>query len=324
MGTTDQIPAEIPIPRHRRPGGGARASERRLRPFLVSVVTGWGLRRALCVVIALAGVAVLTFPMTMNWFHARTHTATERAYATTVQNMTPERVRSELARAHAYNKHLPVGAIVDPYAASPDGSAAPSGPDAQRYLDTLDIGPNSMMATLSIPAIGLSLPIYHGTDPATLDRGVGHLFGSALPVGGAGTHAVLTGHSGIPGDTLFTNLHKLHLGDEFSIEVLDQTLTYRVDQVLTVLPNQTSALRPVAGRDYVTLVTCTPIGVNSHRLLVRGVRVPTPASSGTASSRPSIRLPGAGLPWWILIDLATIIAVLVVTEPLAPRRGPRP
>ena len=278
------------------------------------VLTRWTFRRALVVVLGIAGLSVLLYPSAGAWFTDRAHASTVSGYVETVKSMTPTQIRRELAAAHRYNRTLPTGPLRDPYSSSGAGQETAVGADAERYLHTLDVVTGGVMGVLAINSIGLSLPVYHGTGASTLDKGVGHLYGTALPVGGPGTHAVLTGHSGVAGITLFSNLHKMQLGDTFTITILDKTLTYQVDQIKTVLPEQTEALQPVRGKDYVTLVTCTPIGVNSHRLLVRGVRVPTPDSASTAASLGGRN--GPGFPWWLLEALAGLLVVLLVTTPL--------
>jgi len=176
------------------------------------------------------------------------------------------------------------------------------------------------MGVIGIGSIGVNLPIYHGVAADVLDRGAGHLPGSALPVGGAGTHSVLTTHSGIVGRELFTRLNKVHVGDTFTITVLNQTLTYQVDQIKTVLPSDIATLAPMPGEDYVTLITCTPIGVNSHRLLVRGHRVAGAETTTPAQIIQSLR--HGGFPWWLVIAAGAVPAAVVLTAPLArqPRR----
>lgn len=158
--------------------------------------------------------------------------------------------------------------------------------DAERneYDNLLDITGTGIMGYISIPDIDVELPIYHGTDPAVLQIAAGHLEGSSLPVGGKGTHAVITGHRGLPQAKLFTDLPKLQIGDIFQITVLNKTLTYEVDQILTVLPDEVESLAIDPDQDYVTLVTCTPYGINSHRLLVRGHRIENPESVVTAEA----------------------------------------
>lgn len=308
--TTDTHPGSTQQTRHDAP--------RRRRTWSTSSILGaWGPRRACVVLIALAGVAVMLFPAGARWFSAGAQHATVGGYVDTVRGMTPAATRKALAGAHAYNRRLPTGPLLDPYTTADDARDPAADPRYQDYLHTLDVEADGVIGYVAAPEIGMSLPIYHGTAPDTLDRGVGHLYGTALPVGGPGTHSVLTGHSGLVRSTMFSNIRKLRRGDEFTVTVLDQTLTYRVDQLRTVLPDDTSALGPVAGQDYVTLVTCTPIGVNSHRLLVRGVRV---AAGGSAPSRLTVgaRGSGAGFPLWALWAVLALAAILLATRPLGP------
>lgn len=272
------------------------------------------------VLLALVGIGVLLYPSSARWFSDRSHAAVVSGYAKAVESMLPADKQRALAAAHAYNDHLPPGPLRDPYGA---GAAAPTVDAAYRaYLDTLDVGAGGVIGYVSAPSIGLSLPIYHGTAAETLDRGVGHLYGTALPVGGAGTHSVLTAHSGLVNATMFTDIDKLRDGDEFSVTVLDQTITYRVDRIRTVLPDQTDSLRPVAGKDLLTLVTCAPIGVNTHRLLVEGVRVP---DADTASARRSIvgRAGGPGFPGWLVEALGAALLIVVATRRLGDTSAPR-
>ena len=149
------------------------------------------------------------------------------------------------------------------------------------YAALLNIADNGVMGYIEIPKVRCNLPIYHGTDEAVLQVAIGHVPGSSLPVGGESTHCVLSGHRGLPSAKLFTNLDELETGDVFMLRVLDETLTYEVDQIRTVLPNELGDLAIVEGEDYCTLVTCTPYGINSHRLLVRGHRVENHADAST-------------------------------------------
>ena len=144
---------------------------------------------------------------------------------------------------------------------------------ADEYYDTLDVNGDGMMGYITIEKIKVQLPIYHGTSDKVLNSAVGHVEGSTLPVGGTSTHAVLSAHRGLPSAKLFTNLDKLEKGDIFTIRILDRTVTYQVDQILIVLPHEMNDLNIVPGEDYCTLVTCTPYGINTHRMLVRGHRV---------------------------------------------------
>lgn len=145
--------------------------------------------------------------------------------------------------------------------------------EKEEYYSLLDVGGNGIMGYVEIPSIEVSLPIYHGTDEAVLQIAVGHIEGSSLPVGGEGTHCVISGHRGLPSAKLFTNLDRMVEGDVFMMRILNETLTYEVDQIHIVQPSDISALEMMDGEDYCTLVTCTPYGINSHRLLVRGHRI---------------------------------------------------
>ncbi|OFT46125.1 hypothetical protein HMPREF3158_08440 [Corynebacterium sp. HMSC06G04] len=209
----------------------------------------------------------------------------------------PEREReAAFAEAQAYNAQLPEVGAPDPWVNGVDTSS----PDYQRYLDTLhQIG---AMARVRVPSVGIDLPVYHGTSTDVLAHGVGHLYGTALPVGGEGNHAVLTGHTGLATLTMFDNLTHIKVGDVFTVEVMGKTMVYKVDQIETVLPDQVEALRAEEGRDLLTLVTCTPYGINSHRLLVRGERTELPAELDQSYHSP-------WQPWMIA---AIVIAALVL------------
>lgn len=184
------------------------------------------------------------------------------------------------------------------------------GASQEGYDEILDFD-GGMMGYLQIPKLGAELPIYHGTGEAVLAKGVGHLAGSAFPIGGAGNHSVLAGHTGLPGAELFTNLTELTEGDTFCIVILGQILTYEVDQIKTVLPREGGNLAPVPGEDYCTLITCTPYGINSHRLLVRGKRVETE----TAPQQEPARQGRSPLSW--LLPLAFGLPLLIAGVLLA-------
>lgn len=187
-------------------------------------------------------------------------------YDELVRQMQEEKLDEEWNKAVQYNESLMGEPVHDPFLEG-SGKALP-----QNYLDILHI--SDTMGTVEIPRISANLSIYHGTDAATLDKGVGHMRQTALPVGGEGTHAVLTGHTGLPNAKMFDGLTKLEIGDKFYIHVLGRTLAYEIDRIDTVLPEEIELLNPIDGEDHITLLTCTPYGVNTHRLLVRGVRVP--------------------------------------------------
>lgn len=255
---------------------------------------------------ALVGGVVFSYPLAAPWI-ADTVQAdalveyTQRASVISIEDR--ERLR---AAAVKYNSNLPSGPLRDPYVINESGVPIRMDDGRAEYQRQLVIDPgeaDAPMARLSYPALNIDLPVYHGTDEETLERGVGHFYGSGLPVGGAGVHAVLTAHSGYVQSRLFDDLPEAEIGDVFALTVLGEVLTYRVDHIATALPDESALLRQVQGEDYVTLVTCTPRYVNSHRLLVRGERIDTPVSAPTDGASQLVRAPDRGLPWWILLAL---------------------
>lgn len=284
---------------------------RRLKP--------WSRQRIAIVVIALLGAGVLLYPAAAGWFADREHATEMSGYVERVNGLGQDEVDSLLEDAREYNEALPGGPLRDPYTLNESGEQVAVSNGSAWYERTLDIGSHGVMGRISIPSIDAQLPIYHGTSDETLARGVGHLYGSSLPVGGESTHSVLTAHSGYVRSTLFDDLKKVATGDVFSVTVLNETLYYRVDQILTVLPAETEELRRVIGRDYITLVTCTPTGVNSHRLLVRGERIAAPEGPIADGTVPSVSS-DPGFPWWAPVFLITAAGVIRLTRPLRPRR----
>lgn len=236
------------------------------------------------------------------------------------QHGDPE-LRAELQRANEYNALLKSGALLAANSNKPTAEAPQVG--EFEYNSLLRATSAGVMGRLRIPDIDVDLPIYHGTDDVTLTKGVGHLEGTSLPIGGLSQHSVLTAHRGLPEATLFNDLDKLEIGDRFTIEVFGEVLTYEVIESRVVEPGDTDTLRPVADQDLVTLVTCTPLGVNTHRQLVTGTRVtPTPISDlAQAGERPSI----PGFPWWALIvGVSLLFAIALVVIGGFPRRSRDP
>lgn len=279
-----------------------------------------GAANTLLVIGALLGGIVFAYPMAAPWVADVMQSGAVGAYEQTVAALDPQQRQRLLDDAHEYNAHLPNGPLRDPYVINESGAAVSLEEGREVYERLLLADPDEPhvpMARLIIPRIDVDLPIFHGTDDETLARGVGHLYGSGLPVGGRGVHSVLTAHSGYVNSRLFDDLPSLEIGDEFRIMVLGETLTYRVDNIATTAPDDSSLLRQVQGKDYVTLVTCTPRYVNTHRLLVRGVRVPTSESADEGESNHPVGARDPGLPWWMLIAFGPAIAVAVV---VAPRR----
>ena len=224
----------------------------------------------------LAGALVFLYPTISDWIAQKTSRVEIEQYNAVVSDMTDAQSAKMLEQTQEYNEKLSGSAITDPF------SDTSSSTDSNDYDSLLDMS-NGIMAYIEIPSINVYLPIYHGTDSETLEKGAGHIQGTSLPVGGKGTHAVIAGHTGLPGKMLFTNLEQLQNGDTFIIHVLGKKLTYQVDQILVVEPDDTSALQIDSNKDYVTLLTCTPYGVNTHRLLVRGVRVEDAQKTVTVS-----------------------------------------
>lgn len=220
------------------------------------------LLRFIIVIMFIMGVSVMLYPTVSNRWNEKNQSEENAEYEDTIHTLSQSKNRKVLMKAQAYN--IKLRSLDEPFRNHDllDG-----------YDDILNISGTGVMGQLTIDKIGVELPIYHGADRSNLEVGVGHLEGSSFPVGGKGTHAVLSAHSGLPQAKLFSELHQLALGDVFNITVLDQTIVYQVDQIKVVEPEDMEDLQIDREQDYCTLVTCTPIGVNTHRLLVRGVRV---------------------------------------------------
>ena len=222
---------------------------------------------AACLLLA---AGLILYPILGNALAEKNKSLVMTEYSKAVEEMTDTRVVEMLAAAEAYN------AALSPISVSADGVYSLSGLTAaqKEYDEILAVNDSGIMGQLEIPELDIRLPIYHGTDGSTLEKGVGHLLGSSFPVGGNGTHAVLTGHSGLSREKMLTDLEKMKVGDQFFLHVLDRTLAYEVRDIFTVLPDDTSHLSIRQDEDMCTLITCTPYGVNTHRLLVQGYRVP--------------------------------------------------
>ena len=218
---------------------------------------------AFLVLLLLAGVSLLLYPSLSDYWNSMHQTRAIASYAETVSQLDTAQYDEMWKAAQDYNRSL----------AQRETAFALTDEQKAAYESLLDVSGLGVMGYIEIPEIDCSLPIYHGTEESVLQVAVGHLEWSSLHVGGEGTHCVLSGHRGLPSAKLFTNLDKLAVGDTFLLRVLDEVLTYEVDQILIVEPEQVDALGIMPGEDYCTLVTCTPYGINTHRLLVRGHRV---------------------------------------------------
>ena len=213
-----------------------------------------------------AGLSLLLYPSVSNYWNSLHSSRAISGYMEAIDNLDDEQQQAMLDEAHAYNEKL----FADGY------TLILPEPRRESYFKLLDITGTGVMGYIEIQKLGVMLPIYHGTGEEVLQIAVGHIEGSFLPVGGPNTHTVLSGHRGLPSAKLFTDLDKMTIGDTFTIKVLKEELMYEVDQILTVLPNELDALNVVPGEDLCTLITCTPYGINTHRLLVRGHRIETP------------------------------------------------
>ena len=228
--------------------------------------------RILVAVIFLAGLSLLLYPFVANKWNTYRQERLISSYDEVVSEKTASgtiNYEGEWLKAQQYNDALMPMILPDSFAIA----EADEGVD-EAYMAALNLTGDGIMGTVDIPKIGIKLPIYHTTDEKVLEKAAGHLEGSSLPIGGESTHAVISAHRGLPSASLFTGLDLLEIGDHFLIKVLDETLCYEVDQILTVEPDETEALQVEEGEDLVTLLTCTPYGVNTQRLLVRGHRVP--------------------------------------------------
>jgi sortase A len=212
----------------------------------------------------LVGVCILLYPAFSNYWNSKTQSRAIVDYESVLDQLEPEDYSAIFQVAYDYNEAL-------------RGIEFPlrNYEEVPCYYDALKLGDTSIIGYVKIDKIGVELPIYHGTSDAVLNRGVGHLEGSSLPVGGESTHSVMSAHRGLPSAKLFTDLDRLEMGDIFQITVLDQVLTYQIDQVKVISPREIDDLQIVEGKDYCTLFTCTPYGINTHRLLVRGIRIET-------------------------------------------------
>ena len=223
----------------------------------------------IAIVAFLLALGMTLYPIISTVYNEKHQSQIHTQYQEQVAQVDDSAIRKEKELAHAYNETIRPGTQNSDAFSSDALSWA-----AEDYENQLNIAGNGIMGYVIIPSINVHLPIYHGTESESLERGIGHLLGSSLPVGGDTTHSILTAHSGMASQKMFSDLPQLKIGDIFYLEILDETLAYQVDQINTVLPYDVTYLGIEEGRDICTLVTCTPFGVNTHRLLVRGTRIP--------------------------------------------------
>ena len=254
--------------------------------------------------IMLAGLSLLLYPSVSDYWNSFHQTRAIATYAEEVANLNRDLYDEIWAAADLYNASL----------TDRDNAYLLSDAQKEEYQQLLNVSGLGIMGYIEIPGIDCSLPIYHGTEESVLQIAVGHLEWTSLPVGGESTHCVLSGHRGLPSAKLFTNLDRLEVGDLFMLRILDEVLTYEVDQILIVEPQDTEALQIVEGMDYCTLVTCTPYGINTHRLLVRGHRTDTVEAARTVrvtadaiQIEPLLVAPIVALPMLLLLLVVLLL-----------------
>ncbi len=265
------------------------------------------------ILVFFVGLSVMLYPTLSDYVNQRNQSRAVASYAQDVDTMTDADYSAYFDAADAFNAQV---------AANENALYRPD--QLTGYNDTLDITGTGIMGYITISKIGVELPIYHGTSDSVLQIAAGHLEGSSLPVGGTSTHAVISAHRGLPSAKLFTNLDQLEVGDTFTITVLDRVLTYEVDKISIVLPTETDELKIAEGKDYVTLMTCTPYGINTHRLLVRGRRIETPnqykrirVTAEALKIEPIIVAPIMALPMLLIL----LIGMLLSTRKPKKTRG---
>lgn len=271
-------------------------TKRRWRPGALTIVSA---------LLAVIGLSIVIYPSGSSWLSSYNQSQLIRDLSEQIENASPGGME-QLQAAYDYNDALSSGVRLDANTNVPTGAGSTSN-DTLIYNNILSTSGSDVMARVRIPAIDVDLPIYHGTSDEVLLKGVGHLEGSHLPVGGSDTHSVLTAHRGLAQSTMFSNLDRVAVGDTFTVEVFGEVLTYQVRETKVVEPEDTDTLLTVAGKDMVTLVTCTPLGINSHRILVTGERVtPTPIQDiREAGADPTI----PGFPWWALAYLSGLLLI---------------
>ena len=254
------------------------------------------------VIIMLAGLSLLLYPTVSNYINSLHQSKAVSSYVQQINEITDEEYERIWGDARKYNRKLAKQGTIFNL----------SEEEREEYNRQLKVEGTEVMGYVEIPSIQCMLPVFHGTDESVLQAALGHLEWSSLPIGGKGTHCVISGHRGLPSAKLFTNLDKLAEGDYFTLTVMDNIITYEVDQILIVLPEETSDLMIVDGKDYCTLMTCTPYGINTHRLLVRGVRTDNiDNSSGKITSdamqiEPGIVASAIAIPTLLLILIFVI------------------
>ena len=257
------------------------------------------------IALLVVGLGILLYPTFSDWWNTRRANSLIVEYEQAITDMGEDATESIRTMAYAYNGTLTGKKL-------PDAFAELQLPPDATYDSMLDPSGSGYMGTVEVPRINQNLPIYHYTTPEVLEKGAGHLAGSSLPVGGESTHCVITAHRGLPSAKLFTDLDRINEGDVFYLHVLGETLAYEVDQIKTVEPDQTDDLSIIRGQDYCTLVTCTPYAVNTHRLLVRGHRIPFVEEEYKEQQKESAAPTGTSIMIRILCVIIGIASALII------------
>lgn len=251
----------------------------------------------------LIAFSLILYPVVSNYINQQLSSTIATDYDQKVSHLSEKEEAKMIKKAREYNKSLiGISSFLDPFSQE-DGNQT----EDDIYNNLLKIDDTGMMGYIDIPKINILLPVYHGTSEEVLQSGIGHLKNTSLPVGGKSSHAVLSGHRGLAHAKMFTDLNRMEIGDVFYIKVLHHTFAYEVDQILTVEPQDTKALAIEKGKDYVTLVTCTPYAINTHRLLVRGKRIPYKEAKKKEEANAK-----KNIPIYIILLIGGIIAILFI------------
>ena len=274
--------------------------------------------KILLILLFLVGFGLLAYPTVSNEWNVYVQSTLINDYEDSLSEMTEEDYTKEWEAARAFNEQITENAIgTDVFGANADGDATTPTDEFlnSEYYSVLNVNGDGVMGYLSIPKINLKLPIMHGTFDEYIQTALGHMNGTALPIGGEGTHSVIVGHRGLPSAELFTNIDQLEVGDKFYIHVLDETLAYQVDMIYPMIEAEDitslqNAMKVEEGKDYVTLFTCTPYGVNTHRLLVRGTRVEylgeDEVPTGAAAVAETVKN------YYLIMGIAGFIAAVII------------
>lgn len=255
------------------------------------------------------GLSVLLYPSISSYWNSKTQSQVVESYESMMKGMSDEDVDAIFEAAEAYNASL--GQLEFPLR---DYSLV------ENYQQTLDLNRQGMMGYISIDSIGVELPIYHTVSDSVLSHATGHMEGSSLPIGGESTHAVLSAHRGLPNAKLFTDLNKVQVGDTFTITIMDTVILYQVDQILTVTPDNTADIQIVEGKDYCTLLTCTPYGLNTHRLLVRGTRIDTITEKQAYVGNEAYQIDTLIVTPIVALPILLVLILIVLFQPVKQER----